>query len=232
MATSNPDFVREEIMRNPEFAKIVSNPVKVHDKYGKFNRYESLTYPIRYTLTEEDIKLGTQVHEKNKKEFISKIKNELVLIKMGADYTDEYAQVPGDIRNHRVRAYVMNPEGERFFIEFSSGVDRSEMLVTGMCDIDLKKHFDDGLESTLNQIKSRYGKAWPHSDHGLMRQRDHSLQQPYYWYKKEYWHNRKWPFTSNKILMVVNNLFDCKFKEVIVDGLYVDYGTYSVSPNQ
>ncbi len=101
------------------------------------------------------------------------------------------ARYEDDVCNHRIRTEFLNKDGKQFFVEFGTGRGE-EMRVDYSVDRDLEK----------------------------IRKSEKSQRQDYYNYKNL---EKMQPikYTKTNILNLVNNVFICDFKKIVVDNYTV-----------
>ena len=81
-----------------------ANPVTCCDQYGKFTHKRSCTYPVEYIVTDELQKIASEYQKKMEKECLSQIKDDdLVLLRMGANFYETRDLQNSDLENHRLR---------------------------------------------------------------------------------------------------------------------------------
>ena len=177
-----------EIYTNEKFRNEVAHAHGCLDKYGKFKYYSTCSYPQRYIVSEEQIKIAKELKEKARKETLEKNKNKLVFVGMGCTYTKE--EINNDVGNYRIRTEFLNSKGEKFFIEL--GMDRYYKKIR--CDYSINRDLEDKYNSDTNQQSKFYNCKGLERNNGLGE------------------------YTKSNILKLVNKYFDCNFKEVIIDN--------------
>ena len=89
-----------------------ANPVTCRDQYGKFTHKRSCTYPVEYIVTDELQEIASEYRKKMEKECLSQIKDDdLVLLRMGANFYETRDLQNSDLENHRLRLSFIDKSG-------------------------------------------------------------------------------------------------------------------------
>jgi hypothetical protein len=139
-----------EIYTNEKLRNAVAYAHICADSKGNFLHRKALMFPISYKVTNEQVEAANI--ELNKAKEKAKIKNigKLVLIGMGMEYTERYAD---DVCNHRVRGEFLNKYGKKYFIEFGTGRITGEMRIDHSIDRDSEELTKNGNEQPYKNCK-------------------------------------------------------------------------------
>ncbi len=169
---------------------------------GELIGKKTCSYPIEYTVTDEQIAEANAERLRAKAETIAKHEGKLLLTGMGMPYKAEYAD---DVCNHRVRAEFISPDGTKYLFECSKA--RGDRM-----------HVSGAINRTIEEreIARCGGGVWID-------------QSKYYMDTRGVGDSRQYTLTN--ILTVVNYLFKCNFKEAVVDNYNISCeDVVSVSP--
>ena len=87
-------------------------PVKCCDKHGVLIHKRSCTYPVEYIVTDELQEIASEYRVKMEKECLSQIKDDdLVLLRMGANFYETRDLQNSDLENHRLRLSFIDKSG-------------------------------------------------------------------------------------------------------------------------
>lgn len=187
------------------------------DKHGVFKYYGTCTYPNenRRQVTPEQIEKAKQLRSKRAAEVLKENKNKLLFVGMGMNYDAKYED---DVCNHRIRTEFLNSEGKRFFIEFGTGRG-TDLRIDHAVDRELEDHYKQKAALFSKRWKAEEKKERPSFKkiQSLRGQFYKYMEQPYYNYKKLERDTPNLKYTKTNILKIVNEYFNCNFKEVVVD---------------
>jgi len=217
--------ILQENKQNPSFIRAVANSHKCSDMYGKFLHFKSLVYPLEYITTEEQKNEATSIREQQKSDFKNSIGNKLVFVGMGSEYEERFQD---DICNYRIRTEIQNPNGRNFFIEVSRGLD-NKMNFDFVIDKDQQNQYENEAQKIRAQINESKSNFRTHPMYSIYKK---YTEQPYYWYKKSEWYSLNIEYTTKNLLKVVNDLFECNFKDLEIDNVFLTTNEFkSISPN-
>jgi hypothetical protein len=187
-----------EIYSNEELRNQVAFAHEQCDKSGNFLRRITCSYPLTYIVNDEQIAAANAERLRAKKQVIQDNLGKLMFVGMGNTYEEKY---PDDVCNYRVRTEFINPDGNKFFIEFTG--------------INGKMHIDHAIDRTKETKLNG----------------DFKRQSEYYNYKGLERNNNELAYTKSNILEVVNKYFECNFKEIVIDNYNVSTEDFiSISP--
>lgn len=107
------------------------------DKYGKHLYYRTVTFPVEYYVTAEQIETAKKEHARRHREELDNLKpGELAFVAMGMDFYGE--QLEDSPNNHRIRCYFRNDAGHRYFIELTATMDNRHYYVDFSVDAELE----------------------------------------------------------------------------------------------
>lgn len=216
MNTTSQELTNEQfqdIYTSEKFRNEVATAHKCMAKESKFSHFESCSYPIRYKVTEEQINEAKRVKEESKKKAIKNVANKLVFVAMGGDYEPRYND---DVCNHRIRTTFLNPEGKKFFIEFGRGRE-DEIRIDHSIDRDLQNYYEKQSSNVRDEINRNGGFHKVAQSDPLMLDYKKYQGQPYQNYKGLERINLTEKYTLQNLLKLVNENFECNFKEIEVD---------------
>ena len=186
----------------------------------------SCSYPVRYRVTEEQIEEAQKEINRKKEEIYKNHSNDLLFVSMGMDYAPRFED---DVCNHRIRTEFINKDGKHFFIEVGTGRE-DEMRVDFSIDRDLQNEMD----KKAGEVRLKLSNAIDKNNFLLVAKLRNDLQdamrQPYYNYgglergnniKIKHSHLK---YTKENVLFLVNDVFDCDFKNIIVDPHTISTG--------
>lgn len=217
--------ILEANKQNPNFIKAVASSHKCCDKNGIFLHFKSLVYPLEYITTEEQKNEAISIREQQKSNFKNSINNKLVFVGMGCEYNSRFEN---DICNHRVRTEIQNPKGRNFFIEVSRGKGEKMNF-----DFVIDRDQEDEYKNEAQRIRTKINESnFNFQSHPLYKEYQKYMGQPYYWYNKNQWHSLNIEYTTKNLLKVVNDLFECNFKNIQIDNVFLSTDEFkSISPN-
>lgn len=151
-------------------------------------------YPIAYKVTEEQKQRALFIFEQEKKAQIKKYSdlNTLVFISMGASFKVDNEQ---QINNHRIRAYFINNDGIKCFIEV--GTEYKDLSFM-RCDHAIFNVADN--YKTLREREAREKNNYKNLEHN----------------KGDYL-----KYTYENLLNLVNQNFNCSFNSIYLDNFFL-----------
>jgi len=214
-----------ELQTNDKLLREVNYSHKVCDKGVNFLHYCTMYGGKRYITNKELKDKANELYEQKKKEKINSLSHKLVFVGMGMDCHTS------DINNHRIRTEILNPNGKRFFIEVGSGAGNI-MRIDHVVNRDIEKEYEQKRIEYREKIEQAGGFWRIGKGHELHEKYQQYSKQPYYWYKHEFWKDLKLQYDKENVLKLVNELFECNFKEIEIDSDYLTTDDYiSTSPN-
>ena len=183
---------KKEILTNEKFKNIYTNE-KFRNEVAyahiciatdKSETRQTCSYPIRYVVTDAQIKEAQALIAKTKKEVLAKHKNNLLFVGMGMTYNTDT-----EIGNYRIRTEFLNSKGYKFFVEFGKGNRKWKTRVDFAIDLTLQNKLQDSCS----------GYNYKNLERG--EERIKNLE-----------------YTPQNILNIVNDYFDCEFKNIIIDN--------------
>lgn len=215
----------EENKANIIFLKAIKNAHQCADKNGNFLHFKALMYPLEYIVTTEQINEAKTLFNAAKAAFLSGIGNKLIFVGMGSDYDPRFDD---DVCNYRIRTEILNPEGKHFFIEFGRGMGEN-LNFDHVINRDQQKEYEEKRSEIYDKIKNS---GFQFHSHPLIEEYKKYDSQPYHWYKRELWaKTTSIKYTQQNVLKWVNELFNCNFKDMQVDSIFLSPDDYkSISP--
>ena len=110
----------KEIYSNEELRNAVAFAHSCLNSDSKFLHKKALMYPISYKVTEEQIKIASDLRLKTQKIVLKDNYNKLLFCGMGMNFKPTFKDGVG---NHRIRTHFINNDGFECFIEFGTGTD-------------------------------------------------------------------------------------------------------------
>jgi hypothetical protein len=212
---SQEDF--KKIYSDSKFRNIVACAHRYCEPSGQERRVID-NYPNKYFVTDEQMNEAKRLLKAAKEKVFNNHANDLLFCSMGCNYVPKYDD---DVCNHRIRTEFLNKNGKRFFVEFGTGVG-DNLRVDHSIDRDLEIEFEKKLSEAYefrdkleykseqwylhNDIVKKY-QGQPYNNYGGLERLTHSIK-----------------YTKANILNLVNETFECDFKNIIVDQ-------YTIHPN-
>ncbi len=204
-----------EIYTDESFRNEVAGAHRAFDSSHKFKHFQTCSYPITYIVTKEQIEEAVIERAKSKALHIESYKNKLAFVSMGGDREPQYVD---DIANFRVRTHFFNDYGRKFFIEAATMCDKKTICITFSIDEDLRYKMERVTSDLMEKLSKipKTGGNWPKID-TLRTEVRESQRQPYYNYKGLERNRSLGDYTKTNLINIVNEYFDCSFKEIIID---------------
>lgn len=215
----------QEIYTNEEFRNQVAFAHAQCNTRGEEQYKITCSYPVTYIVTEKQIELANAEYLRAKAQAITDNKGKFMLVGMGSSYTERYTD---DVCNHRVRGEFQAPNGNRFFIEFGTGTG-DRMRIDHAVDRTVEIFHNNKIDELAKKSKAfpAHSKEW-NEIHDQIREWH---KQPYYNYKGLERRNNMPQYTKQNILTIVNDFFDCSFREVVIDSYNVSSDDFiNISP--
>jgi len=227
--TQLPEGLALELGTNKKLTRAAAYAHGCCDAQGRHLHYCVMYAGQRYKIDAQTKEAANELHLQNVAQAAQNVGNKLVFVGMGCDYEPRYDGDPG---NHRIRTFVTNPEGRKFFIEVGRSSRGEGMRIDFIIDIDEENKFEALREQNYEKIQSAGGWNKLGYEHPLILENKRLQSQPYYWFKKDVWFGREYKYDKQTIIKLVNSLFECKFTDMEVDSVLLDQDIYtSVSPN-
>lgn len=206
---------------NNEFEKIYSDVEllisivfarKSYDSHSNFKYYTAVHYPNNYIVTPEQIDLAKQEFARAKESVYSLHENHLLFCSMGGSYAPRYQDDPC---NHRIRTEFLNSKGKRYFIELGTYQDHT-LHVDFSIDRDMEAKHDkekSDISKQLDQLDRRS------AEYALLRRKlsDMLYVSSFKNFGGLEHTNLNLKYTLQNILKLINETFNCNFKEIYVD---------------
>lgn len=202
----------KEIYTNKEFRNQVAYAHGCYTANNEFKYLKTCSYPAEYIVTEQQSLEALEEIERDKTKLATEYAGKLVFIGMGSEYPARYED---DVCNHRIRTEFMNPNGHLFFIELGTG--QGEKM---RCDHSI----DRKLENEKNAKRTEFYDKLSQQKYGsreynlMMSQRKEHEGQPYYNYAGLEKNQCLPKYTLQNVLKLVNEKFECNFKEILIDN--------------
>ena len=227
--TELPESLLLELGQNKELTRAAAYAHGCCSAQGHHLHYCVMYAGKRYKIDAQIKETAKELNLKNVAEAVQNVGNKLVFVGMGCDYEPRYE---GDPANHRIRTFITNPKGRKFFIEVGRSPRCEKMHIDFVIDIDQQNEFEALREQNYEKIQNAGGWNKLGYEHPLTLENKRLQSQPYYWFKKDVYFGREYRYDKETILNLVNTLFDCKFTEMEVDSVLLTQDNYtSVSPN-
>ena len=152
-----------------------------------------------FAVTPEQIKKARMIYNERKQAILKAITpNKLVFVGMGMEFTPKN---PDYINNHRIRTYFLNNTGVLCFVEFGTSSDKDFLRVDhALINTKNNEEWNSLTEREQTEIRVK----------GLEKIRGD--------YHK---------YTKKEVLNLVNNHFNCNFKELEVHYYFLDTYDYN-----
>lgn len=226
--TELPESLFLELGTNKELTRSAAYAHSCCDTHGNHLHYCAMYAGKRYKIDAKIKETASELHRKNVAQAVESVGNKLVFVGMGCDYEPRYE---GDPANHRIRTFITNPKGRKFFIEVGRSSKGEKMHIDFVIDIDQQNEFEALRERNYEKIQNAGGWNKLGYEHPLILESKRLQSQPYYWFKRDVYSEREYRYDKETIIDLVNTLFDCKFTEMEVDSVLLNQDIYtSVSP--
>lgn len=189
----------EEFEKNKHDAKFVHEITWAHGVEGWDNYNLGMCYYVNgteYYVSKEMQEKAKAEYNRRKKAIVNQIGNKLVFVGMGCEFEPS---TPEYIGNHRIRTYFKNNNGILCFVEFGTAMDKNFLR----CDHALLNTRKEDGSDNWKSLKERDEKEIRVSS---VEKISGASQIKY---------------TKENILKIVNEGFDCSFKEVEVEEHFV-----------
>lgn len=227
----------ETLETNKELRNSIASAHRCYTKDFTFKYYKALYYPIDYIVTEQQIEFARQIKEKAIQEALKQNKGIITFINMAMSFKNEI----GYIDSYRMRCYFYNNYGKQFFLEVGVSLDKKIMRIDHAIDKDMELEWSTKQINTFRAYKEANKKknyiSLKTSTEEELREINkeidlckaeymkYSNKQPYNNYKGLERNNTNvLEYTNDCLLNLINNEFDCSFKELRIDH-------YDLSPN-
>lgn len=207
-----------ELLKDDSMVSALANPCYVHDRYGQFAFLRTVTYPIEYIVSEEQVAKAKAVHAQRKKTILGNIvPGMLVFGAMGGNFQTE---TPDQVGNWRIRSNFTADDGKRYMIEFSAAVRGTGFYVTGAIDYEAEKEYDrqeqEVAEWNRSHLSANEHKPWPpQTCYNPFNVRDNLVDKD---------------FTFTNILEFVNTRFGCSYSSCSLIRHIVGYEQFTCEP--
>lgn len=206
------DELFQKIYSDPKFRNDITFAAKWIDKSNNVEQWHASSYPQNYIVTEEQITIAKDEREKANISIREKHKNDLLFKGMGSEFSPRWED---DITNHRIRTYFKNRHGRLFFIEILASNDK-KLIVDCAQDIDAEKEFKAKQEA-VNVEMQKYNRG--DSEYFNLQKKKNDLwsEEPTCNYGGVRKLEDKYICTQSDIIRLVNEVFECDFKRMIID---------------
>lgn len=227
-----------EIYTDEQFRNEVAHAHGHYDQHHNFKYKATCSYPQSYIVEESHILEAKRLKAVQRYITKRKAKGKLLFWCMGGDFEPV---IPDDIANHRVRAEFKNLYGNTYFIEVIKGANNkwsieaktaNKIFITYSIDRDLEKQRE--CERMIawreyHDVKSSCKNV--HQINEALKKYRETDKQDYY-RAKNLEGGTTFEYSKKNLLRIVNDVFDCAFKEVVVDKYNIGCeGLLSVSPD-
>jgi len=188
-------LTKNEYEKHKHLDRFIHEITFAHGVEGWDNYNLGMCYYVigtEYYVSKEMQEIAKKEYQKRKNNIIKNLGNKLVFVGMGMDFKPS---TPSHIGNHRIRTYFKNNHGVLCFIELGTGRDNKFLR----CDHGLmhtKKSYDEW-------------KSLGERDKVEKRQPIEKIRGDYI------------EFTKENVLKIVNENFQCSFKEMEVAKYFV-----------
>lgn len=203
------DEMFRELIKEDYWIDRIADPVKCYDENRNFLHLHTVTYPIEYIVTEQQMQVAKERAEQRKQELIEGVKpGELVFVSMGCDYSSE---MPDAVGNERIRCRFIDGKGRTLFIELCHAAMTEDFYVNAVVDIQLEE-----------QYRRDYWEVVEHNKKTLNRNDYKPIPSVYYRLHIDY--NKYIPGTWKSILQFINDNFHCNYTSArkIDHFVYID----------
>lgn len=147
------DEMFRELITNDCWIDRIATPVRCYNINNNFLHLRTVSYPVEYIVTEQQMQVAKERAEQRKQELIEGVKpGELVFVSMGCDYSSE---MPDAVGNHRIRCRFTDGNGRTLFIELCRAARTEGFYVDAVEDIQLEEQYrQDCLEVVKHNTKT------------------------------------------------------------------------------
>ena len=189
----------EQFKQDDRFIHNMAFPISCCDTYGKEEYKKAMT---KYTIAEQEFKVTEEQIKRGKEEYNKRKENIIKnignkLVFVGMGM-DFKSSTINHIGNHRIRTYFQNNKGILCFVEFGTTTNKDFMRC------------DHALMNTKRE--------WNSLNERNQEQRISILERMKGNYTK---------YTKENILKLINENFDCSFKEVEVYDYFLNPNDYT-----
>lgn len=206
------DELFKNIYSDPKFRNDIIFAAKWIDKSNSVEQWHASSYPKKYIVTEEQITIAKDEREKANISIREKHKNDLLFKAMGFEFSPRWED---DITNHRIRTYFKNRRGRLFFIEILASNDK-KLIVDCAQDIDAEREFKAKQEA-INIEMQKYNRGDSAYFNLQKKKNDLWSEEPTCNYGGVRKLEDKYICTQSDIIRLVNEVFECDFKRMIID---------------
>lgn len=187
-----------QFIKEDKWISCIAKPVTCCDKYHKFSHYRTLSYPVEYIITEEQINKAKELYAIRKAETLASIsKGELAFYPMGGDFK---TKLENGVGNYRIICHFKNSVGHNYSIELCGNPEQEhQFYVDFSVDQDLLKQRE--LEMELEYERRR--KANGHWQIPIIQDYYNCFN-----LSKQY---QNIPFTFKHIVEFINRIYGCTY---------------------
>lgn len=203
------DEMFRELIKEDYWIDRIATPVKCYDKNRNFLHHHTVTYPIEYIVTEQQMQVAKELAEQRKQELIKGVKpGELVFISMGCDYPSE---MPDAVGSHSIRCRFTDGKGRTLFIKLCRAARTEDFYVDAVDDIQLEEQYRQDFWEVVEYNK----KTLNRSDYKPL---------PSQYYRLHFDYNKCIQGTWPAIVEFINRHFDCNYTSArkIDHFVYID----------
>ena len=130
-------YIDEKLRNDVAFAHIHAQ------SNGKFMYKATCSYPVKYIVTDEQIKEAKALIDKRKIEVLKENKTNLLFCGMGMEFKPNFKDGVG---NHRIRTEFKNSEGKVYFIEIGTSCKDDTLRINHSIDRDKQDQLRDSFD--------------------------------------------------------------------------------------
>lgn len=202
----------QKIYSDPKFRNEVAFACKNCNSTGNFKYWATASYPKQYIVTEEQMEIAKHERDKANISLREKYKNDLLFKGMGSEFIPRWED---DVTNYRFRTWFKNRHGISFFIEIMPARDNG-LFIDGATNLDDEKEFRNKLNKIFDeqiQFKKSTEKYWQLSNQII----EFRKNEPTHNYSNICRDQRGYKCTQSDIVKLINEVFECDFKRMIID---------------
>ena len=129
----------ETLIKEDYWIKEITCATRGVDKNGNHLYWRTVSYPIEYYVTPEQIETAKKEYQRRRREELDNLQpGEIAFVAMGMDFYDG-EKIENSPNNHRIRCYFYNKYGHKYFIELTSTMDCKSYYVDFSVDADLEE---------------------------------------------------------------------------------------------